>query len=299
MSVLLHKKPPPGGRKNFMYPRGGILLILTPSPSPRRPYGGLRSGPEEETPMKRNSALYALLAATAFAFAAAPASARPFADLEAGMVFSGYNDIRIPGDTGTKFSLHDDLEAETSAFFRVRLGYTLNERHVLSLLAAPLTVRYEGTLDDNVDFAGTTFPGGSDVKADFVFNSYRFTYRYDFFLSPRIEFGAGLTGKIRDAEIRLKSGPLEASKTNVGFVPLVNFRLLLRPQKKMGLLIEGDALASVQGRAEDVLFALTYDIDDRWSVRAGYRILEGGADNDEVYTFSLFNYTLFGVHAKL
>ena len=30
-------------------------------------------------------------------------------------------------------------------------------------------------------------------------------------------------------------------------------------------------------------------------IRAGYRILEGGADNDEVYNFALFHYASMGI----
>jgi len=56
-----------------------------------------------------------------------------------------------------------------------------------------------------------------------------------------------------------------------------------------GLLIEGDALAAKQGRAEDVLIAATYEFSDHFVSRAGYRMLEGGADNDEVYNFGLFH----------
>lgn len=33
-------------------------------------------------------------------------------DIESGAVFSGYNDVRIPGDTGTLFSLSEELEAD-------------------------------------------------------------------------------------------------------------------------------------------------------------------------------------------
>jgi hypothetical protein len=29
-------------------------------------------------------------------------------------------------------------------------------------------------------------------------------------------------------------------------------------------------------------------------LKAGYRLLEGGADNDEVYNFALINYAAFG-----
>jgi len=60
-------------------------------------------------------------------------------------------------------------------------------------------------------------------------------------------------------------------------------------------LLDGDALAAPQGRAEDVLIAATYKLSDGFGIRAGYRILEGGADNDEVYNFSLFHYASVGI----
>jgi len=53
-----------------------------------------------------------------------------------------------------------------------------------------------------------------------------------------------------------------------------------------GSLHTGYALAGSRGRAEDVLFAVTFDAQAATKLFAGYRLLEGGADNTEVYTFS-------------
>jgi len=64
--------------------------------------------------------------------------------------------------------------------------------------------------------------------------------------------------------------------------------------KELGFLLAGDALAAPQGRAEDVLLALQYRPGDDLMLRLGYRILEGGADNDEVYSFTLINYLVVG-----
>jgi hypothetical protein len=125
------------------------------------------------------------------------------------------------------------------------------------------------------------------------------TYRYGIVIKPKFEFGLGLTAKIRDAEISLASAGLQSEKVNVGFVPIVNFRMLWKPDEKFGILLEGDALAAPQGRAEDVLFAAKYRVSDRFGLKAGYRILEGGSDNDEVYTFSLFNYASVGIFIYL
>jgi hypothetical protein len=85
-----------------------------------------------------------------------------------------------------------------------------------------------------------------------------------------------------------------STKTNVGFVPLVNFRLLWNFARPAGLLLEGDALAAPQGRTEDVLAAVTFQPAEWYTLRLGYRILEGRADNDEVYNFTMFQYVADG-----
>ena len=220
-------------------------------------------------------------------------------DLETGAVGTGYNNVRIPGDQGTLFSLKDDLISKTEAFFRLRVNYTIKSRHTLSLLYAPLETISNGNLPYDIFFEGATFPANTDLTGTYKFNSYRFTYRYEIVLKPKFEFGMGFTAKIRDAKIALASAELESEKTNVGFVPIINFRMLWKPYEKFGILLEGDALAAPQGRAEDVLIAATYRLSDHFGLKAGYRILEGGADNDEVYNFALFNYASVGLFIYL
>lgn len=222
-------------------------------------------------------------------------NAQAFIDVESGALFSGYNDVRIPGDGGTKISLSSDLEVDPSFFYRFRAGYTINSKHTISVLYAPLKVKPSGSVDFPVEFEGQLFPANTLFDASYKFNSYRITYRYDFIMNPKFQFGLGLTGKIRDAEIELVSDNLTATKKNVGFVPLINFRLNWQYDEKFGLLFQGDALAAKQGRAEDVMLAGTYKFSDELAMRLGYRILEGGADNDEVYNFSLFHYASLGV----
>jgi hypothetical protein len=221
-------------------------------------------------------------------------SAQASIDLETGFVSAGYNDVRVPGDQGTLFSLTDDLMSASSFFFRIRAGYKIRERHNISLLYAPLSVKSDGFLPYDVSFAGEIFPADSALDAMYKFNSYRLTYRYDIVMTPKVEFGLGITAKIRDASISLKSPGYFAEKTNVGLVPLINFRLLLNMDDRLGLLLEGDALAAPQGRAEDIQIAAQYKINDKMVCRVGYRLLEGGADNAEVYNFALFNYGSMG-----
>jgi len=168
-------------------------------------------------------------------------------------------------------------------------------RHSISALVAPLSVHAGGAIDRPVNFQGVLFTPGSRLESRFRFDSCHLTCRYDFFVSDSLTAGAGLTGKIRDASIRVTDGTSTAEKSNTGFVPLIHFRVSWFFAGPWGLLVEGDALAAPQGRAEDVLAAPQYRIGDTVTVKAGYRMLEGGSDNDEVYTFSMFHYALAGV----
>jgi hypothetical protein len=220
-------------------------------------------------------------------------------DVETGGVFPGYNDVRIPGSGGTVFSLTNDLKTEGSIFFRGRVSYSFGSRNTVSVLVAPLFVKAGGTIPTAVQFQDKTFGVNTPLDAEWKFNSYRLTYRYDVAKSEEIEFGLGLTAKIRDAKISLSGGGVSSAKTNVGFVPLINFRFLWNAGSSVGLLVEADALAAPQGRAEDVLAAVVLRLTDSSAIRAGYRILEGGADNDTVYNFSLFHYAVLGVAMSL
>ena len=216
-------------------------------------------------------------------------------DLESGAIFSGYNDVAIPGDTGTKFSLSEELDTSVTPFYRLRLFYDFNSKHHLGVLFAPLTIKSEGSLDRDLIYQDEIYAQGTPLDVKYQFNSYRIVYRYDFLRKEKLQIGAGLTAKIRDAIIRVSGDGVSSSKENVGFVPILHFRLVWNFHDKFSLLMDGDALAAPQGRAEDVLTAIVYQVSDKVKFKAGYRILEGGADNDEVYTFSLFHYAALGV----
>jgi hypothetical protein len=225
----------------------------------------------------------------------AQAPPRWFVDFEAGSVFPGYCDVRIPGDTGTLFSLTDDFSIGSSPFVRLRAGFRFHPRHTVLVLFAPLTLTGVGHVDSPLEYNGLTFPANTSLDSVYRFNSYRLSWRYGIKEGERLRIGLGLTAKIRDAAIEISGGDLTTQNSNVGLVPLLNFLLEWRFSPELRLLLEGDAAAAPQGRAEDVQLALVYQKSEKWAIRLGYRILEGGADNDKVYNFALFNYLLVGV----
>ena len=249
--------------------------------------------------MKKGQKVVGALAAVLLLLGLPQARAEWSFDVESGAVFSGYNDVRIPNESGSKFSLSEELKTDADYFVRLRLTYSFKDKHHLSALAAPLRLDASGQIDRPVRFNGMEFAANVPLKGRYRFDSYRLTYRYDIYREEGLRAGIGFTGKIRDASVRLEDGEKETENKNTGFVPLVNFRVKWTFAERFGLLLEGDALAAPQGRAEDVLLAVTYEPIERATVRCGYRLLEGGADVDKVYTFALIHYIAFGVTVTL
>ncbi len=216
-------------------------------------------------------------------------------NIESGYVTSSYNDVRIPNKTGTLFSLTDDLELSSKEFYRINIIYDWNEKNFIQLLYAPLTLNSEGYAPRGISYNETMFPQNDFLNAKYRFDSYRLTYRRTFYNNNRLTIGLGLTAKIRDAAIELKSSTSKTEKTNTGFVPLINFKIDYKLSPRFSARLEGDALVGPQGRAEDIFAGFDYSINRLFSIFAGYRMLEGGADVDSVYNFTFLHYASAGL----
>lgn len=213
-------------------------------------------------------------------------------------VYSSYNDVKLPGDTGTKLSYTDDLDSDPVFSPRIEAGYEFEFPVYIGIMASLLRLEAKGQLDKTVYYDGLVFNAGSDVKAKFRFDSYRLTARYYFLDDENFKIGAGVTGKIRDAEITLESGNQKGGLKNRGAVPLLNFYAEWKAAEKVSLLFYGDGAWSPYGRAEDFFAGGLFSFNETAAVMAGYRMLEGGADNNEVYTFSMFHYAVLGVELR-
>jgi len=220
-------------------------------------------------------------------------------DFESGAVWVGKGDVRIPNEGGTFFSLTDDLRADNpEAFFRARATWHINPRHDVSVLYAPLESQFSGSFDRPTHFAGSEFAPNVPTDAKFRFDSYRLTYRYNFVRTETVTFGMGLTAKIRDAEVSVTQRGRTAADDNTGLVPLLNYQFSWRFAPQFSFFSEGDALGASQGYAIDATAALQWHATENLAFRLGYRILDGGADSDSVYTFSTFHYATIGATVR-
>lgn len=225
--------------------------------------------------------------------------AQGFLDFEAGAAFTGYNNVRIPSATGSTISLKDDIASDPALALRIRMGYTLADRHTFMLLLAPLTVRGSSTLGRAISYQGTSFAAGTKVSSQYRFDSYRLSYRYSFVRSESLVLAAGITAKIRSADIAIMSDTAYAHRDDLGLVPLLSGMAQWSFAPQFDMLLDADALVSPFGRAEDALLALQYRPSDRLALRLGYRVLEGGSDGGgNVYTFALFHYAMAGMTVR-
>lgn len=220
------------------------------------------------------------------------------ATLETGAAWQTRNDFRIPGDGGTLVQLAE-YEAGPFAALRGTLTWDLTSRQSLRLLAAPLRAQVAFASESPVSFQDLVFPAGGPIDANYVFNSYRLTWYWRFPPGGRWSFRLGATLKLRDAQIALAGAPGRSAKDDLGLVPLIHLAARYQAGRRFALELEADALAAPQGRAEDVSLKGVVRVSDRVEVDFGYRLLEGGADNDEVYTFAFLHYAVAGVRIRL
>lgn len=215
--------------------------------------------------------------------------------LETGAVWQSRNDVRIPGDDGTQYSIADIAGEGPFLFYRLEYFLNLAERKQLRFLVAPFRFTKSGVPNKDIFYVDESFSAGQKTKFTYQFNSYRLSYRYLYKNTSDWDLWLGGTLKIRDAEIAVQQGNVKARDSNVGLVPLFNLYSDYQLNNKWRFIVDLDGLVGPQGRAIDLGLKLHYDMDKHWYLGAGYRTLEGGADNDKVYNFAWFNYALLSI----
>lgn len=218
--------------------------------------------------------------------------------VESGAALNGYNNVRYSNSgasKGTRFSLVDDFgDQNLKPFIRIEAKYQLRLRHTFELTAAPLSFDYS-RLSGTVDFGNESY-AGAGVNGRYEFNTYRLSYRYVIKDGIKWRIGLGATVLMRDARISLRQGSKFEETTDLGFVPLISFDVRYRATPALHLVLKGDALVGPQGRAEDVFLGINRSFwKPGMSFRFGYRLIEGGADVDQVYNFALIHFASVGV----
>lgn len=208
---------------------------------------------------------------------------------EFGILQNTYNQVRIPGDEGTHFNMRKSLP-DNSLYYRLDYKKSFDNGHGFRLLYAPLKIRGDHTYSKNISFNGEIFNQNEKTKTLYQFNSYRASYFYQLVQREDWKVNIGITGKIRDANIELKQGTKQKKREDIGFVPLIYLWSEYWFTDNIKLTFDFDGLAAPQGRAFDVALMVGSRLSPSVIANFGYRILDGGVDNDRVYNFSQFNF---------
>lgn len=216
-------------------------------------------------------------------------------DLEAGSAWQLRNDFAVPGDSGTLVRLEDEGPSFAG---RATLSWKVNDRWSVRFLAAPLSTESDYVSPEPVRFQDVTFAAGAPIRVDYRFDSYRVGGVYRFPSSGPWSFRAGLTAKLRDAEISLQSGDVSATKSNTGVVPLVYGGVRYQASERVAVDLDVDGAAASQGRAIDAALRVEAKVAEGTSLFLGGRVLDGGADNDEVYSFATSAYVIAGAQFR-
>lgn len=214
--------------------------------------------------------------------------------------FGGRNTVQRPNDdTGTRVSLNSEFSRANSATFspRFELEYNINKHHIIAT-AALLNDKFDGIADKNILYDGTQFYAGENLETKYKFNTYRIGYRYRLVDQPQLALEVGATLLFRDAYISMEDINNKAKFSNFGVAPLLSYYIEWKAAERFSLLSYGDAFAIKVGRAEDIFVGAKYEFTPTISGTAGYRLLEGGSDGDEVFTMSAFHFISLGVGFK-
>jgi hypothetical protein len=218
--------------------------------------------------------------------------ARHIFDIETGSVHQSTN--KIGSGTGSQKIDLLSLQNQSQSYSRFSYYFNMDRKNSIRFLIAPFNSSGSGYLPQSTEYKGQMFNAIDPLYYSYKFNSYRLTYRRNVFESSDLLIRIGITGKIRDAHVKLFQGETSSINTNIGFVPLLHFNIEYKPFDKFKFIFEGDFAGSKYGRAIDVSLSGKYDIQKNINLSCGYRILEGGVMMKDNYNRVLINYYFLG-----
>lgn len=211
--------------------------------------------------------------------------------IELGQAWQERNDIQIPSTSGTRVEF-DNFDSGPFFHYRAELLYQFSKKHKVRAVYAPFQIEAKGVIQQPVLFDDETFNASEELKISYKFNSYRLSYIYGFWGFNNDQLNIGVTAKVRDAEIEFQQAGRSAAYDNVGFVPLLYFEYQKSLSSQWMINFNTDLAVAPQGRAADLSLKLRRKFSNSTQLGIGGRTLEGGADNEKVFTFSWFNYAV-------
>lgn len=216
-------------------------------------------------------------------------------DIETGLVATGKNDVRIPGATGTNFSLKDDFDAKSALHFRFKLVQPLAEKHRLVFTYAPLKVTSSGKTKRDIFLGDAHFVPGLNLEGEYRLDTYRQSYILDLMKNAKTAFSVGASVEIRDEAIKLAGDDYYGKRIDTNIVFLANAGLKSQISKNSSLLIEGDFLIDKDNSCNDLYLGMYNRILKDSGFKYGYRIIQRKTDKDTIHNNAIFHFLTIGI----
>jgi hypothetical protein len=109
------------------------------------------------------------------------------------------------GIAGSQIDLDADLGIKQKQLYEARLVLRPAKKHKLRVHYVPMSYTGDTTLTKDIVFNGILYPVTVQVKTDFTWTAYRFTYEYDVIYRERGYLGILLESKYADTNLTLES----------------------------------------------------------------------------------------------
>ncbi len=260
--------------------------------------------------------LAGLLVAGVLAASARPARAerrpptpwlRPTVVYEIGPAYIAQNDGRY-GDQGTPYTAADVGQQDNLVnVARTSVEFAAG-RHTVVLLYAPFEVVTEARLAAPLQFRDERFDAGAVVRHRYLFDGYRASYLYRVLASSQLEWQAGGSLQIRNADVAFTSVATgqRAHQDDIGLVGAAKTRLWLRPRPgAVWGCLDADALSTfglidgVSGGIYDVSLTVGQPVGRGVALTLGARVVGGGARVEEQAIDNWANFVSFTAGARI
>jgi hypothetical protein len=209
---------------------------------------------------------------------------------EFGDVHVNENFVQAPAEGGDpidfRFSQTNDPAVSGHAEIE---WFPKNDRHGVTVRLTPYELRDFGSLEEDINFVGETYPSGMELRTAYVAYDWRMRYRYDVLPSGWVDLkvGAGVSLLETVAELTplLEPAQTGAQTTDIeDFVvlPIVHLHLGVKLGRRFKIFAEGDVVELDRDRYIDAAAILRYQAGTRWDLGIGYRYFERDIDTDEM-----------------
>ena len=203
---------------------------------------------------------------------------------EMGMLDMSRNIAAAPAGSGTPIDWRFDQNNNPSMTGIVGVGGLLKpgSRHGVYAVFSPFEVREGTELTTDVDFAGMTYPAGSEVSSRFVANDYRVGYGFSVVDSDRWGLVASASLAVFDTLLAL-SDDSTAEKVSATIVsPVFGLRATAVLSARWMLIAGLSAWDDSEVELSDLSLQVGYRLDQNWLATLGYRNAIRKIDTNEL-----------------